>query len=618
MIRFYANDHQWNAKTESREDHEGTVADKKTETPKEPAIFRRYMDADSDKKVASEEVEILSPDLWTLLEQVDGRWSDLVRNSANSIVVQTPFYHFVWSWDSLMSACEPKENDSAGQQQARKDLKELLDTLKGSDWLRSWARSLDSMKTSKKIKFEYLWTIFSHGRTVYARSYLNDMQMFKVISSSSPPYKGKRFRVTCGGLDWNGSQFAPYWYDFFIKEFDDERSITELTVFPTDFYGEGTIALRERLLERGRSYCKICRGEPVTFQYGYQGTAIVSISQLPRLKGGRAGESGGDVDEDDETPVVPVEISGSQSRVIVDNYWFLKSDQNTSTWGETPPLGPKLSGEVLDCPCGMCKDSPLKRQALEVGLLHKPDEVVKAFEDQGNGGLLLLPPRMLGFALREKVWGQFSVDKIKTLSYDAREEKSDPFWSELQLKDEYKELLMAFVDGHVSPRSRRAELDASEKDTRASDVIDGKGQGVAILLHGPPGVGKTLTAETVALATRRPLLTVSVAEIGTKSTEAEARLEGVFADAARWEAVLLMDEADVFVEQRKKGDLERNALVSVLLRCLEYFDGERYPRVLLAITYTDYVSSRHNHTDDQSREVNRHGSTVSHQPGDPI
>ena len=35
----------------------------------------------------------------------------------------------------------------------------------------------------------------------------------------------------------------------------------------------------------------------------------------------------------------------------------------------------------------------------------------------------------------------------------------------------------------------------------------------------------------------------------------------------------MMDEADVFVEERMKGDLERNALVSVLLRCLEYYDG---------------------------------------------
>ncbi|KAG7409993.1 hypothetical protein Forpe1208_v011154 [Fusarium oxysporum f. sp. rapae] len=37
--------------------------------------------------------------------------------------------------------------------------------------------------------------------------------------------------------------------------------------------------------------------------------------------------------------------------------------------------------------------------------------------------------------------------------------------------------------------------------------------------------------------------------------------------------VVLLDEADVFLEQRSLVNLERNALVSVFLRVLEYYDG---------------------------------------------
>lgn len=59
-------------------------------------------------------------------------------------------------------------------------------------------------------------------------------------------------------------------------------------------------------------------------------------------------------------------------------------------------------------------------------------------------------------------------------------------------------------------------------------------------MSGPPGVGKTLTAETVALATGRPLLPISVAEIGMEPDAAERKLVEIFADAGRWEAVLLM------------------------------------------------------------------------------
>jgi hypothetical protein len=37
--------------------------------------------------------------------------------------------------------------------------------------------------------------------------------------------------------------------------------------------------------------------------------------------------------------------------------------------------------------------------------------------------------------------------------------------------------------------------------------------------------------------------------------------------------VVILDEADVFLEERGIADLQRNALVSIFLRCLEYYDG---------------------------------------------
>jgi SpoVK/Ycf46/Vps4 family AAA+-type ATPase len=40
-----------------------------------------------------------------------------------------------------------------------------------------------------------------------------------------------------------------------------------------------------------------------------------------------------------------------------------------------------------------------------------------------------------------------------------------------------------------------------------------------------------------------------------------------------WKCVVLLDEADVFLEERQVTDIARNALVSVFLRILEYYDG---------------------------------------------
>jgi SpoVK/Ycf46/Vps4 family AAA+-type ATPase len=47
----------------------------------------------------------------------------------------------------------------------------------------------------------------------------------------------------------------------------------------------------------------------------------------------------------------------------------------------------------------------------------------------------------------------------------------------------------------------------------------------------------------------------------------------VFELGKRWNCVLLLDEADVFLEERTLTDLQRNSLVSVFLRTLEYYEG---------------------------------------------
>jgi SpoVK/Ycf46/Vps4 family AAA+-type ATPase len=106
------------------------------------------------------------------------------------------------------------------------------------------------------------------------------------------------------------------------------------------------------------------------------------------------------------------------------------------------------------------------------------------------------------------------------------------------------------------------------------DVIRGKGKGLVVLLHGPPGVGKTLSAESLAILTDKPLYSVSMADIGLSPRTVESNLRRIFELATHWKAILLFDEADVFLEARSLEDVRRNSLVSTLLRILEYFQGE--------------------------------------------
>jgi SpoVK/Ycf46/Vps4 family AAA+-type ATPase len=136
------------------------------------------------------------------------------------------------------------------------------------------------------------------------------------------------------------------------------------------------------------------------------------------------------------------------------------------------------------------------------------------------------------------------------------------FTDNLVLDEGKKELIQALVSVHLEGPTK----------TKA-DFLTGKGEGLLILLHGGPGTGKTLTAESVAELAERPLYRVTSGNIGTTPEEVEKHLESVLFIGTTWNCVIILDEAEVFLEERAKLDLQRNSLVSVFLRVLEYYDG---------------------------------------------
>ena len=145
---------------------------------------------------------------------------------------------------------------------------------------------------------------------------------------------------------------------------------------------------------------------------------------------------------------------------------------------------------------------------------------------------------------------------------------SDVVWNEkifesLVLEETQRDLVHDLVQAHGSNGNERV----------FDDVVRGKGKGLVGLLTGPPGVGKTLTAEAVAEVTRRPLYMISSGELGARSEDVHDKLKDVLELAELWDAVLLLDEADVFLAERNDTDLSRNAITSIFLRELEYYQG---------------------------------------------
>lgn len=145
------------------------------------------------------------------------------------------------------------------------------------------------------------------------------------------------------------------------------------------------------------------------------------------------------------------------------------------------------------------------------------------------------------------------VDNISKVKWDKKS------FDHLAIAEEKKKMIKALVLNKI----------ARDKTT---DVVPGKGNGLVVLLHGGPGTSKTLPAESVADLVEKPLYRVTCGDIGTDPRKVEEYLENVFFLGKTWDCVVLLDEADVFLEQRSLSDLAGNAVVSVFLRMLEYYD----------------------------------------------
>lgn len=174
---------------------------------------------------------------------------------------------------------------------------------------------------------------------------------------------------------------------------------------------------------------------------------------------------------------------------------------------------------------------------------------------------LVCSPKIPAFILSDRRWGYVNIDRLSEVKCDTEAFKY------LVLDDEVKLTVKALI--------RRFASNDGQLSPWPSDFVRNKGEGRIFLLHGSPGVGKTCTAECIAELTRRPLLALTSGDISTfmSSSSVERNLNYFLSLGERYGALVLIDEADVYLEARHSQDLGRNGLVSVFLRALEYYRG---------------------------------------------
>jgi hypothetical protein len=403
----------------------------------------------------------------------------------------------------------------------------------------------------------------------------------------------ERFTICAYYIDHDGAEFGAVRHKFYIDSFPGERPIDSLEVFPVRF-AENHEQILDTHKKQGRDFMRY-----MSPKERHQAYNAWMLTRNPPHDG---------YDEDDPDADILRDARGQywrhpeyiESDVIVD---MSEAYQRNTDW--RPNFHRPRSVKPIDCNIeqdemkiqqwtngsrsklafaqaeiiqmtdgiemrqrreGLATDTFLSRRARNLGYSSRVDKLAEAAalceED-----LVLLPKRMFAYVLRERRFVPIDLNCLKPIR------REQGVFENLRILKDYKEIVRGLVSSHFEKKTIERKYIDLAAEGPSQDLIQGKGRGLCILLHGVPGVGKTATAEAVAMENRKPLFVITCGDLGLSPSEVERSLTNVFRLAHMWDCVLLLDEADVFLSQRSKQDMQRNALVSVFLRVLEYYNG---------------------------------------------
>lgn len=432
-----------------------------------------------------------------------------ITTSLERLEFSTPFQPFVHRWEQLAEA---------RKQQTHAETKEHLDLLWNvlHEELRESIREKRDLVANGVVTFDSIWTIFEPGMLVFHQAEGHD-RVYKLKNGNYQNTNcGRIYRMQCEYVDFDGENFGIGFDNVVIPSFVGTAPITKLPAYPVERHAQSE-TLKAHLLTRGKLF-EAYKG------YHFKAYHGVAIGQ------GMFGPIRYNVD----------------SRIIIDTQAHNRFNPNRKVNLQKMTSGDVQSSGGPDSDYGV--DYLDDNEEAEAARLTAP-------EDLSEEQLLICVPSLRGYSLKDKKWLEFFVDSIQDIVWN-----EDAFTS-LVAPQEQKDLILAFTESQAKNKQG------------FDDVIQGKGRGIIMLLSGPPGVGKTLTAESVAETMKVPLYMMSAGDLGSCASDIESSLGTVLEMNTKWNAVLLLDEADVFLEARSAQDLERNQLVSVFLRLLEYYEG---------------------------------------------
>ncbi|KAH3910706.1 hypothetical protein HBH56_145150 [Parastagonospora nodorum] len=426
-----------------------------------------------------------------------------------------------------------------------------------------------------KASFGMLWLLFPPGTDVYydeddngsQEPYVISQVSFRIINQSWNEYS-----VDLWNLDGHEHEIRPHRDKYFLTRFHGEKPITELSIFPCKYHPDHKNRYTE-LVKRGTAYYRL-RQKRCMYYDG----------------------------EGDSWPRLPY-----KGYVMVDP--GKEQEDLELAYEETDETVDQKPSALPLCNCDRCCAMETERTRPAKFEAYKKIELKKT-TGLTHHQYFICNRSTWAFILGIREWKLLFIDGFSEPKWDLG--LIDGLVLKSHYKDMLKDLSRMFVEQQLSKKSEGKPKEggsAARPTPWTADYIENKGKGLVFLLHGKPGVGKTYTAECIAHQVKRPLLSVTCADIGVEPREVENNLRRWFKTARRWDAIMLLDEADIYMEYRQIHDLTRNNLVAGFLRAIEYYDGVLFLTTNRIGTFDEAFLSRitaiyyDNFSDDDRKQI---------------
>ncbi|GAP84209.1 putative TOB3 [Rosellinia necatrix] len=404
--------------------------------------------------------------------------------------------------------------------------------------------------------FNLFWLLLKPGQIIYARRFglWTPYVISGVKGGSSNTFN--QYKIDCWYLESNGVVVKRYMETFRVQPWTGEQPINSLPVIPEAFWIEDEVAqggktMKEKCIEEGRLYWELLK-KPTYMEYDGQ---LVNPSsgngQIPGPTGKLRGRVICDPVGFDRYYTASPDLNGGN-----------RPSLNSSRQGSPlPPPVDHLPRSLPRCGCDACDKSRDPTRGNDGPYAGFRDlDATRDTPPDSEVFYHVLSNVMPSFIPNNRRWACVNLAYLKPIKANR-----DAF-KDLVLDDEIKMTVKALI-GKLATEAEGRLLPWN------TDFVQNKGEGRIFLLHGTPGVGKTSTAECIAEATNRPLIAITSGDLGVDTYRVEESLKYFLELGQRYGALLLLDEADVYLERRRSKDITRNGLVSTFLRALEYYRG---------------------------------------------